>query len=121
MSKVIEKFDIKTFLKDVNLEEDQKPRTLQEIHAEVGFPFTARAVILESLNNTSEVHILPIGTELSLIDIVRNGEVIEINGSVFRNSANRPFFKTLEIFTIEDRERNVVRSDIPRWILLGHK
>ncbi len=120
MSSVIEKFDVKTFLKDINLEENAKPRTLQEIHAEVGFPFTARTVVLDEnyVNNEPDIiHALPIGTELTFIDVVGNGEVVDVNGDIFRNANNRPIFKSAQIFRIGDRDRCVVRSDVPRWVL----
>src|SRR5688500_8317093 len=84
------------------LDEEAKPRTLAEIHREVGFPFAARAV-----GPASVAHSIATGTEVRALRWCEHfdaGVVTDLH----------PFSRGRFRIVSADAETR-------RWILLGHK
>ncbi len=75
---------------------EPEPRTLAEIHAEVGFPFSARKVKSTSRHEKN----LPVGTELTFVD------------------ADKQY---PEFYCVAPINSHITDSTVKAWILLGHK
>jgi hypothetical protein len=110
------KLDFQAMLGDPD---KQEPRSLCDIHAEVGFPFTARVVADRYVDYPYGLPADPIGTERTFRSLLCGGGVFA--GNEQRIEDGRWFSEELDTNASKDVDNVVYDGWVLRWILLGHR
>jgi hypothetical protein len=106
------KIDFHTWTKSTELLDDdpEEPKTLTEIHAEVGFPFRAKAVIYPG---TIERTTIPVGDTLTFIGRCSHvGEEHPIYGNLIGTGP-----RSIGRFWCRENNKRI-NGDLKRWILV---